>query len=104
MPTDKQKLRFNYQLLQDHRTLHDYNIPDGATITLGRMNVHVPLMLYDSSHCSLQNGSVSLALIVTLYTGHNLVKVVTDLLYVQTNLFLRNPFLAVTHVRAFRYQ
>ena len=64
VPTDKQKLTFKYQLLQDHGTLHDYRIPDGAAITLGRMNVHVPWMLYDNSHCSLQNGSVSPALIL----------------------------------------
>ena len=41
------KLRFGDQLLQDSYTLSDYNIQDGATISIGRMNVHVhvPTML-----------------------------------------------------------
>ena len=55
--TDELKLGFAGQLLQDSYTLSDYNIEDGATITLGRMIVHVhaPLMLYYTRYCPLQN-------------------------------------------------
>ena len=42
-PADGLKLIFADQLLQDGYTLSDYNIQDGSTI--GRMDVHVPLIL-----------------------------------------------------------
>ena len=55
--TDELKLKFAGRLLHDRRTLSDYNIQDGATITIGRMvvHVHVPLMLYHTSYFPLQN-------------------------------------------------
>ena len=40
---DRTKLVFGSQYLEDGRTLSDYNIQDGATLNLGRMEVHVPL-------------------------------------------------------------
>ena len=49
IPTDELKLIFAGQLLEDGRTLSDYNIQDGATLTLGRMDVHVPLMPYHTT-------------------------------------------------------
>ena len=55
--TDELKLRFAGQLLQDSCTLSDYNIEDGATITMGRIvvHVHVPLILYHTRYCPLLN-------------------------------------------------
>ena len=50
IPTDELKLVFAGQLLEDGRTLSDYNIQDGAALILGRMDVHVPLMLYHTGN------------------------------------------------------
>ena len=52
---DELKLRFAGRLLQDSCTLSDYNIEDGATIGRMGVHVHVPLMLYHTSYCPLQN-------------------------------------------------
>ena len=46
IPTDELKLIFADQLLEDGRTLSDYNIQDGAALILGRMDVHVPLLYH----------------------------------------------------------
>ena len=40
VPTEELKLVFANQLLEDGCTLSDYNTQDGATLTLGRMDVH----------------------------------------------------------------
>ena len=53
--TDELKLSFASQLLQDNCTLSDYNIQDGATIGRMVVHVHVPVMLYHTSYCPLQN-------------------------------------------------
>ena len=49
IPPDELKLVFAGQLLEDGRTLSDYNIQDGASLTLGRMDLHVPLMLFHTT-------------------------------------------------------
>jgi hypothetical protein len=41
--TSGPKLMFGNEFLEDGRTLNDYNIQDGATLNLGRLEVHVPL-------------------------------------------------------------
>ena len=41
---DRVKLVFGSRYLEDGRTLSDYNIQDGATLNLGRMEIHVPLL------------------------------------------------------------
>lgn len=45
IPSDELKLVFAGQLLEDGRTLSDYNIQNGASLTLGRMDIHIPLLL-----------------------------------------------------------
>ena len=40
---DGAKLVFGSRHLEDGRTLSGYSIQDGATLNLGRMNIHVPL-------------------------------------------------------------
>ena len=40
IPTGRLKLVFADQLLENGRTLSDYNIQDGSTLTLGRMMYH----------------------------------------------------------------
>ena len=49
VPTGELKLVFADQLLENGRTLSDYNIQDGATLYIGGVDVHIPLLLY----CSL---------------------------------------------------
>ena len=49
IPTDELKLIFADQSLEDGCTLSVYNIQDGALLYIGRMDVHVPLMLYHLS-------------------------------------------------------
>ena len=51
-PSDELKLIFAGQLLEDGRTLSDYNIQDGATLTLGRMDIHIPMLLCHTSFVS----------------------------------------------------
>ena len=106
--TDELKLKFAGRLLHNRRTLSDYNIQDGATITIGRMgvHVHVPLMLYHTSYCPLQNEyqSVSPALIlchIIIYwpqfgKGHHKHAVCRD------SVFLRSTVIAVAHLRGFQ--
>ena len=46
VPTEELKLVFANQLLEDGRTLSDYNIQDGAILYIGRVDVHISLLFY----------------------------------------------------------
>ena len=46
VPTEELKLVFANQLLEDECTLSDYNIQDGATLILGRMDVHNKILCH----------------------------------------------------------
>ena len=52
VPTEELTLVFADQLLEDGRTLSDYNIQDGATVSIGGMDVHNNIIpLINTSPC-----------------------------------------------------
>ena len=46
VPIEELKLVFANQLLEDGCTLSDYNIQDGATLSLGRMDIHNKILYH----------------------------------------------------------
>ena len=81
--TKELKLVFANQLLEDGRTLSDYNIQDGATVYIGGVNVHIPLLLYCSLVPSPSSFSMLLYWFCPLYISVGsaiVIKVITKLL------------------------